>query len=123
MEYQATFGIDCGVSYGFGLKSPDYEKREEIVIADDNMNAIIAATKKAIHFSRDYLSNPQNDFTTVTLLELYDSKRGLINQKEVLEKAGFTGIKRFEWSEDKLVIKCHMLEHLLPVVFKSAPDK
>jgi len=34
MEYCATFGIDCRVSLGFGVKYPDYVRREETFSAD-----------------------------------------------------------------------------------------
>jgi hypothetical protein len=113
MEYQATFGIDCAVSHGFGLKSPDYVKRDEKLSADNDANALLAAAKLAQHYSRDYLSNPANDdFTTVTLLELR-GPNGLMNQKAVLKKHGFDSINRFEWDKDMLVTKCSMLEHLL----------
>lgn len=120
MEYQATFGIDCGVSHGFGLKSPDYVEQDEFLIADNPLGAIIAAAKQARRFSMNYLSNPDNDFTTVTLLKLSDSNRNLINLKKILKEAGYEGIKRFEWgNEEKLITKCHMLEHLLDLVPKE----
>lgn len=123
MEYQATFRIDCGVSPGFGLKYPGFEERDEVIIADNDMNAVITAAKKARRFSKDYLSNPENDYTTVTLLLLYDSNRNLINQKEVLKKEGFDSVQRFEWNENRLVTKCSMLEHLLILASESAPKK
>jgi len=34
MEYKAIFGIDCGVSNGFGVKDPDYVRRTEEISAD-----------------------------------------------------------------------------------------
>ena len=34
MEYQATFGIDCGVSPGFGVKYPDYVREQKVILAD-----------------------------------------------------------------------------------------
>jgi len=113
LEYRATFGIDCGLSHGFGLKESHYETQEEVVIADDDISAIQKVAGRAIHFSRDYLSNPDTEYTTVTLLKLCGHERDLINQREVLTKAGFGGVQRFEWDGDKLVTKCHMLEHLL----------
>jgi hypothetical protein len=117
MTYKAIFGIDCGLSHGFGLKEPHYEKQDRNLSASDDKNAIIEAAKIALHFSREYLSNPDNDFTTVTILRLYDSKGKLLNPQEILKKEGFTGIQRFEWDEKGLLyIKCSMLEHLLSLV-------
>jgi hypothetical protein len=121
LEYRATFGIDCGLSHGFGLKEPHYEIREEVVIADNDMNATLEAAKRAIRFSRDYLSNPTNDdFTTVTLLNLYGPLgRGLINQKKLFKRARCVGIKNFKWIEGKLVTRCSSLEHAFLLVHSS----
>jgi len=113
MKYQATFGIDCGVSPGLSIKCSDYVKRDETLVADNEADALIAVAKLAVNFSKDYLSNPENNLTTVTLLALYDSNRNLINQKDALKKKGFDSIQRFEWDEHKLVTKCSMIEHLL----------
>ncbi|MBU1129182.1 MAG: hypothetical protein KJ949_00960 [Nanoarchaeota archaeon] len=113
MEYKATFGIDCGVSPGFGVKYPDYEKRDEVLTAKDDISAIIEVAKQARHFSKDYLSNPKNDLTTVTVLELYGLNRNTISIKKVLKDKGYDCIQNFEWTnEEKLVTKCSMLEHL-----------
>jgi hypothetical protein len=110
MKYQAKFYVDGGISPGFALKSPYHETREESITAEDNMAAIKAAATLARKFSLDYLSNPETDFTTVTLLNLYDDRGNLINQREVLKKAGIT--------------KCHMLEHLtLVLAAKCAPTQ
>ena len=114
MEYKATFGIDCGVSHGFGVKYPDYVNLDEALTANDDISAISAAAKLAITLSRDYLSNPKDNLTKVTLLELYDQKRNRMNIKEVLKQNGYDSIKSFEWDDDgKLITKCSMLEHLL----------
>ncbi|MEK6969008.1 MAG: hypothetical protein AABW48_01125 [Nanoarchaeota archaeon] len=114
MEYCATFGIDGGVSPGFGVKYPMYEKREEVLTADTHFKAVVAAATQARQFSLDYLSNPHNDLTTVTLLELCDHTRNPIDVKKVLKDVGYKSIQRFEWDdENRLVTRCSQLEHLL----------
>ncbi|MEK6938970.1 MAG: hypothetical protein AABX04_08075 [Nanoarchaeota archaeon] len=113
MVYQAIFGINCGVSPGFGVKYPDYVKREDILTVDNDMDALVAAAEQARNFSKDYLSNPNDNQTTVTFLELYDQNRKLVSQRQVLKEKGFDCIKRFEWNGDMLVTRCSKLEHLL----------
>ena len=111
MEYQGVFWIDCGISPGLG---PHYEKQIEVITAEDDLTAIISASRKARHFSRNYLSNPKNSLTTVTLLELNDSNKTQINQKKVLNQAGHKCLPFFEWNDKReLVTKCSTLEHLL----------
>lgn len=113
-KYQATFGIDGGISHGFGLKSPDYTKQEETIHAKGDKEALLETAKKAIYFSQEHLSNPDNDLTTVTILEIFDSNRNLLNQREILKKEGYNSIKRFYWNDNnQLVTECSMLEHLL----------
>ena len=76
--------------------------------------AIVEAAKIARHFSRDYLSNPDNNLITVTLLELYDSNKNPLNQKKVLKQKGYASIQLFELNDEwKLFTECSMLEHIL----------
>ena len=70
MEYQATFGIDCGVSHGFGVKYPDFVRKQEAISADSHQVAYQNAIGLAGKFADDYLSNPETDLTTVQLLSL-----------------------------------------------------
>lgn len=105
MEYQATFGIDCGVSPGFGVKYPDYERKNETLSADSPQVAYQNAMDLAEKFADDYLSNPDTGLTTVQLLSLKDSG----------------GDVSFDAS--KSVVKRSMLEHLLSLASESAPDK
>ena len=105
MEYQATFGIDCGVSPGFGVKYPDYVREEKTFSADSPQVAYQNAISLATKFADDYLSNPDNGLTTVQLLSLRSSD----------------GDVSFDAS--KAVVKRSMLEHLLATSSESAPNK
>jgi len=95
MEYQATFGIDCGVSPGFGVKYPDYVREQKVILADSPQVAYQNAMNLAGEFADDHLSNPDTGFTTVQLLSLN----------------GPDGAVSFDAS--KAVVKRSMLEHLL----------
>jgi hypothetical protein len=125
MEYQATFEIDCGDSPGYGVKYAHKENRDENLTAEDDFNAITEAGKKAIEFSKNYLSNPDNDLTTVTLTRLDNSQGKPIDIKRVLKSKGYDLLERFEWNrEGQLVTECSMLEHLLlSIPFESASKK
>lgn len=105
MEYQATFGIDCGVSSGCGVKYPDNVERTETLSADNSQLAYQNAMGLAGKFADDYLSNPDNGVTTVQLLSLRNSE----------------GDVPFEAS--KSVVKRSMLEHLLTLASESAPKE
>ncbi len=105
MEYKATFGIDCGVSSGFGVKYPDYERRTETLSADGPQVAYQNAMSMAGKFADDYLSNPETGLTTVQLLSL----------------RGSDGDVSFDAS--KAVVKRSMLEHLLSLASESAPNE
>ena len=74
MQYRATFGINCGVSHGFGLKDPDYVTRTEKVSAENPQAAYNEAMIMAAKFADDYLSDPNAQLTTVRLLSLMDGK-------------------------------------------------
>nr|MBI4156308.1 hypothetical protein [Candidatus Woesearchaeota archaeon] len=101
MEYQAIFGIDCGVSNGFGVKDPDYVRRTEEISADSPEVAYDKAMVEARRFANDYLSNPETELTAVQLLSLN----------------GPNGFVSFDAS--KAIVKCSMLEHLLSSINKS----
>jgi len=105
MDYQATFGIDCGVSPGFGVKYPDYEKRTERINADTSQVAYENAMDLARKFADDYLSNPDTGLTIVQLLSL----------------RGSDGEVSFDVS--KSVVKRTMLEHLLSSASESVPNR
>lgn len=97
MEYQATFGIDGGVSPGFGVKYPDYIRRTEKISAENPQVAYREAMSIAGKFADDYLSNPETGLTTVQLLSLN----------------GPAGTVSFDAST--AVVKRSMLEHFLAV--------
>lgn len=97
MEYLAIFGIDCGVSPGFGVKYPDYDRRTEKISADSHEFAYQKAIDIAKKFADDYLSNPETGFTTVQLLSLKGSNENV----------------SFDASE--AVVRRSMLEHLSSV--------
>ena len=105
MEYQATFGIDCGVSPGYGVKYPDNVERTETLSANSPQVAYQNAMDLARKFADDYLSNPDNGLTTVQLLSLRNPD----------------GDVPFEAS--KSVVKRSMLEHLLSLASESAPNE
>ena len=94
MEYQATFGIDCGVSPGFGVKYEDYVRIQAVIHGDSPQVAYQNAMGLATKFADDYLSNPDTSLTTVQLLSLRCSD----------------GYVPFDAS--KSVVKRSMLEHL-----------
>ena len=95
MEYKVFFGIDCGVSTGFGVKYPDYVREQEIISADNPQVAYQNAMNLARKFADDYLSNPDKCLTTVQLLSL-DGPKGAVS-----------------FDASKAVVKRSMLEHLL----------
>ena len=96
MEYQARYLIDCGVSPGFGVKSPDNVVRTEKINADNSGVAYQSAMILAGKFADDYLSNPQTGLTTVQLLSLN-------SQNEVVS-----------FDASKSIVRRSMLEHFLP---------
>lgn len=104
MEYTIKFGINCGVSSGFGLKSSDYVEREERFSADTFISAVIQASKLATSFADDYLSDPQTDYMTVRLLSFFEEKRELKFDKE-------------------MVVRRSTLDHLLNTATEEILDK
>jgi len=105
MEYQAIFGIDCGVSPGFGVKYPDFVREQKVISADSPQVAYQNAMSMAGKFANDYLSNPDNGLTTVQLLFLRSPD----------------GDVSFDAS--KSIVKRSMLEHLLAISSESAPNE
>ena len=91
MEYQAIFGINCGVSRGHGVKYPDYVSEERTISAEDSRIAYLNAIDMAWKFADDYLSNPDNGLTTVKLLSLrgpdqevpFDASKSVVQRSRV----------------------------------------
>lgn len=121
MKYVAKYGIDGGVSPGFGVKYPDYcEKEENFELKDEIANEENALCKSAIigyKISRNHLSNPDTDETKVTLLNLFKEKGEIINQKNFVSK--YDGFRdkngreiNFQEENGKMVFSCSQLEHL-----------
>ena len=95
MEYKASYEIDCGVSHGFALKSPDNIREEITLQAKTAADAYLNAMDLAKRFAQDYLSNPETGFTTVKLLSLENSDGPVL------------------FDASKSVVKVSMLEHLV----------
>lgn len=108
MKYEVLFGIDCGVSQGFGVKYPDYiEKREEIEDITPE-GAMKKAIERALYHSREYLSNPETGKTIVSVKEISDKDGNVLDQKMLLPE-----FSREIVSEDGFsFVECSMLEHL-----------
>jgi len=113
MEYQATYGIDCGVSHGFDLKDSDYIKITDIISADNPKDAVAKAIRLAREYSQDYLSNPKTDYTTVKLLSLVNSYGRWVKQQALIKNP------EVEFEDGCAVLKCSMLEHLLNIEERS----
>lgn len=128
LEYAATYEISCGVSPGFGIKGPSHETRQEKISAEGDVDALQIASIKAIKFSRDYLSNPEDDYTIVTLTSFL-GPNGQIDIRDFLKKQNYESISingksYFTWNEkNQLVTKCHMLEHLMLLGAESEAKK
>jgi len=105
MKYQATFGIDCGVSHGFGIKYPDYVREKKTFSADSPQIAYQNAMGLARKLADNYLSNPNNGLTTVKLLSLRSSEGNV----------PFDALKS--------VVKRSMLEHLLALDYESESNE
>jgi hypothetical protein len=69
-EYEAFYGIDGGVSYGFGTKYPDYTEEKMNIQAADDACALRNAMDLAGTLADDSLSNPDTGVTKVSLLSL-----------------------------------------------------
>lgn len=104
MEYQAQFGINCGVSSGFGLKDSDYVETNEIISAETPEAAFGEAMKYARKFADDYLSDPETGLTTVRLVSL----------------KGPPGNVSF--NSKNAVVQRSMLEHILALASEESPS-
>ncbi len=105
MDYQATFEIDCGVSFGFGIKYSDSITQTESISADTPQSAYQNAMNLAGKFADNYLSNPYTGLTKVQLVSL----------------TGSDGNVSFDIS--KAVVKRSRLEHLLVPPSESQSNK
>lgn len=126
MEYHATFGIDGGVSHGLSIKYPDFITKHEIISADDEQYALIYAIDHAINLSREHLSNPDKQYTKVTILNIKDSKGNSLNPKKILPESLLkilNGISSFGWDGNKMTIKCSTLEHLVLFALEQRKTK
>ena len=127
MKYFAKFGIDGGVSPGFGVKYPDYSEKEETFELDEkhlsDENAFARAAIIGYNLSRDSLSNPNTNKTKITLLSVINEKDISLNQEEFISKydgIAFTDGKsiNFKTENGKIIFICSQLEHLLMMAFK-----
>ena len=127
MKYFAKFGIDGGVSPGFGVKYPDYSEKEETFELDEkhssDENAFARAVIIGYNFSRDSLSNPNTNKTKITLLSVINEKDISLNQEEYISKydgIAFTDGKSINFNKEngKIIFFCSQLEHLLMMAFK-----
>lgn len=109
MAYKAVFGIDGGVSHGFGSKYPDYIEKKESISAESPKDAMLKAVGQAVYLSREHLSNPKTDRTTVKILALLDSDGGRLSQEELGRDLGV------KVEEGCAVVSCTMLEHFLMI--------
>ena len=102
MEYRASYGINCGVSHGFGLKDSDYVELTEQFSEENDNDALRISLIRARKFADDYLSDPETGLTTVRLLSL----------------VGPNGNVSFD--SESAVVKRSVLEHLLTLNQKSS---
>ncbi|MBI2564601.1 hypothetical protein HYV79_01275 [Candidatus Woesearchaeota archaeon] len=104
MEYQATFGIDGGVSHGFGIVYSDYVREQKVIFADSHQVAYQNAMSMAGKFADDYLSNPDSGFTTVQLLSLRspDEDISFDVSKSVVKRSWVDHVARIASLEDKI---------------------
>lgn len=107
MEYKVIFGIDGGISNGFGLKEPDYYERNEKIYADSDEKAFENALGLAIKHAKYGLSNPETNYITVKLLTLKDENNDNLNQESLNKDS------KIEFEEGCVIVKCSMLEHIL----------
>ena len=87
-EYRAIYGIDGGVSSGFGQKVPDYIEKSETISAENPQIAYREAMKIAEKFADDHLSNPETGLTSVQVIILtghdgdvsFDASKAIVNR-------------------------------------------
>ena len=102
MEYQATFGIDGGVSTGFGIVYPDFVREQKVISADSPQVAYQNAMDLARKFADDHLSNPDSGFTTVQLLSLrgsdgdvsFDASKAVVKKSWIEHVIGFASLEK-----------------------------
>jgi hypothetical protein len=70
MEYRATYGIEGGVSPGFGVKYQDFCNKTRQIVADGPEAAYARAMSVAEELAVDHLTNPENELTIVHLESL-----------------------------------------------------
>ncbi len=104
MEYQATFGIDGGVSHGFGIVYQDYIREQRVISADNPQVAYQNAMNLARKFADDHLSNPDSGFTTVQLLSLSgsDGDVSFDASRSVVKKSWIDHVAQIASLEDKI---------------------
>ena len=109
-NYPATFGIDGGVSPGFGVKYPDYIEKDIIIQAENGIDAVDKAYDKAKELSREHLSNPNTGTTKVFILSIYNNRHRL----DVAALVDWNKIHdgRIKVEDKRLVARCSTLEHL-----------
>ncbi len=107
MEYEATYGINGGVSHGFGTKHSDYYHTIDKISADSPEAVFSEAAELGRKHAEDHLSDPESGLTIVRLLRLQDSEGKVFSQKPLNSDPGV------EFEGDLAIFKCSMLEHLL----------
>jgi len=111
-NYKVTYGIDGGMSQGFGVKYPDYIEKDIMIQAENNLDAVDKAYEKAVELSRDHLSNPETGMTKVSVHAIYDMDQvrlhigALVDWNKVHDG-------RILLEDERMVAKCSTLEHIL----------
>ena len=113
-KYQATFGISCGVSPGYGVKSSDYVTRTEPIEAASAAAALLGAMHLAREYAKDYLSNPEDNLTTVRLTSLRNSQGQEESQPELFKMVQVKD-RRLTLEEESIIYHCSQLEHFMLV--------
>lgn len=96
MKYQAVFGIDHGVSKGFGIQYPDYIEKISEFEAETPLEAMDIAVRTAYIFGIDYLSNPVKNKTIVEIKNISDSEGKCLKQidfiaRDLIKRIGTDG--------------------------------
>ena len=103
MTYIATFHVQGGVDEFTSNYSSSEELRFELRSPRD-IPAMLSAVDLARKLSLDHAGDPSNDrLTTVTLLELANSKGIVLDQKEVLRSSGLQTIKGSNWDDENRI--------------------
>jgi hypothetical protein len=108
-SYKATFGIDGGVSQGFGITYPEYSEKDEIIEAKNERDAVMKAYDIAQTYSRKHLSNPNNRMTTVKILSMRDHNKNSINLM-------LNALEGMDIEHGHITVKCSALEHMINIV-------